>query len=136
MLDYNTVRSVPEEEFVRSTATQDELDDPARFTKATPEDLRRIERLLDVVEGTLEGQDHYIEKTECPCGEVLTSYDFVFTSLVDAGHPKSFVLHTFVGTKRIVNPPRGIRCSKSGHASPELVRGYQCGPGYGCPPSG
>jgi hypothetical protein len=113
--DYNDVVGVSEETFrerARSCAAEN-LADPSKFTKSDDEDVAKMERLLDVMPGTLANcGDHYLERVECEsCGRLLTVYDFVFTGLVDAGHSKSFILHTFVGNKFIVNEPRIIRCS-------------------------
>jgi hypothetical protein len=57
-------------------------------------------------------------------------YDFIFTGLVDAGHSRSFIVHVFVGSKRVLNPPRMIRCSACG--SPARPTQYFMGFNYGC----
>ena len=108
-IDYNDVVDLGAEEFktrtLRSCAAED-LADRRRFTKADREEIDKVERLLDVRPGTLAGQDYYLERLQCECGRLLTTYDFVFTGLVDADHSKSLILHTFVGSKFVVNPPR------------------------------
>src|SRR5687768_8107079 len=116
--DYNDVVGVSEAVF-RDTARSclENLADPRRFTKSDDEDFAKMERLLDVRPGTLSRSDtdYYLERLECEsCGRLLTTYDFIFTGLVDAGHPKSFILHTFIGNKFIVNEPRRVRCSACG----------------------
>jgi hypothetical protein len=117
-LDYNDVVGVSEAVF-RETArscTVENLTDPEKFTKSDDEDIARMERLLDVDPGTLTRcGDYHLERMECEsCGRLLTVYDFIFTGLVDASHSKSFILHTFIGNKFIVNQARRIRCSACG----------------------
>jgi len=119
-IDYNDVVGISAEEFkvrtLRSCAAED-LADPKRFTKANQEEIAKMERLLDVRPGTLAGENFYLGRLQCECGRLLTTYDFVFTGLVDAGHSKSLILHTFVGSKFVVNPPRQVRCSQCGRIS-------------------
>jgi hypothetical protein len=122
-IDYNDVVGVTEEEFwdrarycaVLAGRTERDAEVDAdiyrHFTKSDEEDIAKIERLLDVREGTLTCEDNWLERIECECGRVLTIYDFVFTGLVDAGHSKSLILHTFLGTKYVLNRPRAVRCS-------------------------
>jgi len=120
-LDYNDVVGVSAEEFrARSACSvmeREELDDPNNFTRSDQEDIAKIERLLDVREGTLSDDDYYLGRYQCECGRLLTTYDFVFTGLVDAGHSKSLILHTFIGRKYLLNPRRPIRCSQCGRIS-------------------
>jgi hypothetical protein len=119
-LDYNDVVGVSEEEFTgRARACLMAQVDPSNFTKSDDEDFAKMERLLDLRPGTLSRDvDSYLQKMECEsCGRLLTMYDFVFTGLVDAGHSKSLILHTFTGNKFIVNQPRRIRCSACGFLS-------------------
>jgi hypothetical protein len=119
IFDYNFVVAADEDEFRRNKVPDEELE--ARFTKSDVEDIRKIERLLDVQPGTLDdniGPGFYVGRASCSnCSRVLTAYDFVFTGLVDAGHPKSFILHTLVGSKLIIQPNRQIRCSSCGNLS-------------------
>lgn len=120
-IEYNNVVSLSEKEFRARTARScgaELLDNPDLFTKANYEEIAKVERLLDVKPGTLQGDDYYLQKHECPnCGRLLTTYDFVFTGLVDAEHSKSLILHTFVGSKFVVNNPRPVRCSACGLVS-------------------
>jgi hypothetical protein len=122
-LDYNDVVGVSPEEFKnRLRCEVEEEVDPNLFTKSDQQDIAKIERLLDVKEGALAAAgDFYIGRMQCECGRLLTSYDFVFTGLVDAGHSKSLILHTFLGSKFVLNKPRPIRCSACGRISPEDV---------------
>jgi hypothetical protein len=122
MIDYNAVVSVSPEEFkalmpCALTGDGRVVADPDRFTRSDEEDIAKMERLLDLMPGTLAGQDYYLERSQCDCGRILTMYDFVFTGLVDAGHSKSLILHTFVGSKLVLNPPRKVRCSGCGRFS-------------------
>jgi len=117
-LDYNDVVGISEEEFkARARCVAADLADPTQYTKADADEIAKMERLLDVREGTLQGQDYYLQRYQCECGRVLTSYDFVFTGLVDAGHSKSLILHTFVGSKNVLNKPRRVRCSQCSRLS-------------------
>lgn len=100
MADYNFVRSISQEEFERARPTQADLEDPRKSTKSDYEDIAKMERLLDLKSGALAGDQYYLERLECEqCGRTLTMYDFVFTGLVDAGHSKSLIVHTFIGNK-------------------------------------
>ncbi len=122
MIDYNYVASVSDEEFRSALASigcevTDEggvLAEADSFTRSDAEDIAKMERLLDLMPGVLSGQDYYLERMQCACGRILTMYDFVFTGLVDASHSKSLILHTFVGSKNVLNPPRKVRCSECG----------------------
>jgi len=125
MIDYTAVVSVPDEDFRSSLASIGcELKADGRvfadedsFTRSDAEDIAKMERLLDLMPGVLSGQDYFLERMQCDCGRMLTMYDFVFTGLVDAGHSKSLILHTFVGSKKVLNPPRRVRCSECGYLS-------------------
>ncbi len=115
MADYNQVRSVSQSEFDRAAPSKADLEDPTKATKSDDEDIAKMERLLDLKNGSLGAEDYYLERIECgQCGRVLTMYDFVFTGLVDGGHSKSLIVHTFLGNKLVLNDPRPIRCSACG----------------------
>lgn len=119
-IDYSNVVGVSEQEFrARAACFVADVADPNKFTRSDQEDIAKIERLLDAKEGVLarRGDDYYIARYQCECGRILTTYDFVFTGLVDAGHSKSLILHTFVGSKFVLNPPRPVRCSECGRIS-------------------
>jgi hypothetical protein len=121
-IDYNAVESVSAEDFRAAVACEVAEDgrivaDPPGFTRSDDEDIAKMERLLDLMPGTLAGQNYYLGQSQCECGRTLTMYDFVFTGLVDAGHSKSLILHTFVGSKFVLNPPRRVRCSECGRIS-------------------
>lgn len=105
--DYNQIVSTDAEEFAKIKASLDLAD----YTKSDAADICRIEAFLDLRPGVLAGHDLYIETCRCGCGRSITFYDFVFTSVVDAEHSKSFIVHTLFGSKLIVNKPRLVRCS-------------------------
>lgn len=129
--DYNRVQSLTADEFRRLTPSIGEIGNEAAYTKSDAADIRRMERVLDVQEGTLARDSYYLEKTTCAgCGRTLTMYDFVFTGLIDAAHSKSFILHTFVGEKYVVNRARPIRCSSCGTMTAGYHRYWMSR--YGC----
>jgi hypothetical protein len=125
--DYNLVTSLTPEEFKKQTSK-----DTTKYNEASDEEIQKMERLLDIQPGTLAAAGPYkLEKTKCDfCGRTLTMYDFIFTALVDANHSKSFVLHTLVGNKFVIQRPRTIRCSVCGTMSINsfkyLMRKYWC----------
>jgi hypothetical protein len=134
MADYNSLVSLSREEFNRLTPNEEELKDENKYTKSDDEDIARMERLLDLRDGVLalDPIGYYLERIVCECGRTLTMYDLVFTGLVDAGHSKSFIAHTFIGNKLIFNrdKPRPLRCSQCSRVS--IVRyNYQM-LSYGC----
>lgn len=129
-LQYNLIDSVDDTIFNAEIGRHD-FTDANKFTVAADDEVKRIERLLDAREGTLSTDNYYIEKTHCQCGRTLTFYDFVFTALVDAQHSKSFVLHTLVGTKKVINAPRFVRCSNCARLTDHKImygmpRSYLC----------
>jgi hypothetical protein len=92
-----------------------------------------MERLLDIQPGTLAAAGPFkLEKGQCDfCGRTLTTYDFIFTALVDANHTKSFVLHTLVGNKLVIQRPRPMRCSACGTVS-RVAWKYRMPKNYSC----
>ena len=115
--DYSRLQSVPDDVFKKAATASEALLVDA--TVSDPDDISRMERLLDLMEGTLKGSFRF-QKLHCArCDRLLTFYDFVYTSIVDAGHPKSFVVHTLVGSKRLTNRPRQIRCSSCNTVTPK-----------------
>lgn len=117
-IDYTDVVGIsPEEFWQRARCSVEMRADPNVFTKSDEEDIAKIERLLDMREGTLSCEEYYLENIRCECGRLLTVYDFVFTGLVDAGHSKSLILHTFIGNKYVLNNPRPVRCSDCGRVN-------------------
>ncbi|MFE3254254.1 hypothetical protein ACFXPS_05545 [Nocardia sp. NPDC059091] len=133
MADYNNVVSLSREEFERLGPSVAELRDQTKFTKSDDEDIAKMERLLDLREGVLANDEYYLERVISRCGRILTMYDFVFTALVDAGHSKSLIVHTFIGNKLVVNEPRLIRCSVCAEKCPSPVW-YRMPQSYGCRP--
>ncbi len=104
----NSATSLTAAQFERQAPSVSELE--AGYSKSDPEDIAKMERLLDLKAGALGGDDYYLEKVQCKgCARVLTMYDFVFTGIVDANHPKSLIVHTFLGNKYILNEKRPIQ---------------------------
>lgn len=130
MLDYNSVTPVSPEKFAAAMPPLSELNDPSLYTASDDDDFVKMERLLDLRDGALGRDGYYLEHRECECGRLLTMYDFVFTALVDAGHSKSLIVHTFVGNKLVLNPPRPIRCSNCARILPDckyaMPNSYSC----------
>ncbi|MFF2029328.1 hypothetical protein [Arthrobacter sp. NPDC058192] len=128
MFDYNRVTSLTAAEFEKLSPSTSEL--KAEFTKSDSDDISKMERLLDLKEGALAGAEYYLERAECKgCGRILAMYDFVFTGIVDADHPKSLIVHTFIGNKYVVNEPRPVRCSNCATINPKLSYRMER---YGC----
>jgi len=131
MVNYSSIVSLAPEGFEAQIPREADLNDESKFTKVTDDDIARIEGLLQVLEGTLTDREMYLGHHICQCGRLLTMYDFIWSAL-DAGHDPSLVLHTLVGSKYISNPPRRVRCSDSGHYTPDglrySMRRYNCNP--------
>ncbi|MBB3592701.1 DNA-directed RNA polymerase subunit RPC12/RpoP [Rhizobium sp. BK529] len=126
-LDYETVNTVSPQEFSLLLSTFD----PQRFSKSDEFDIQRVEMMLDLKGGALANEDMYLEKYTCSgCGKQLFFSDFVYTSITDAGHHKSFVVHTLLGSKLIRNKHRNIRCSNCRTVSTKplnyWINNYQC----------
>lgn len=129
--DYNRVQSLTAEQFGKLTPGPGELGNATAYTKSDAADVRKMERVLDLQDGALAHDSYYLEKTTCAgCGRVLTMYDFVCTGLIDAGHSKSFILHTFVGEKYVVNRARRVRCSACGTMTAAFCKYWM--DRYGC----
>lgn len=118
-IDYNSVRSVDEENFWNKVPSDKELSDPNKFTLSDPEDILKIERVLDLREGVFANEKFYVETVKCKCGRLLTMYDFVVSGLIDTEHTKSFILHVLMGNKFVLNPARRIRCAECGTITPQ-----------------
>ena len=128
-IDYSQLISISPEEFESQRHSPEDLNNEDKFTKSSRDDIANMERLLDLKEGTLLGDDYFLGRVACECGRRLTMYDFAFTALVDAGHSKSLIVHTFLGTKYIANPPRRVRCSACARVHPDTeysMRRYGC----------
>lgn len=119
-LDYGALRGSSEEEFM---AIRERYYYPTFGTRSfdvvniSEPTKEKIEKLLEVAPGTLKVMDDIIEKYACKCGHEFTTYDAVFTGLVDVRHSKSFLLHTILGSKFIITPANRIRCSHCGTLS-------------------
>lgn len=123
--DYSSVESLSKEDFLKSTVSLRSAD-----LRATPdEDIRKMEEFLEVAPGVLQ-QEYRMGKHECNCGRELSFLDFVVTAVQDWKHPKSFILHTLVGNKYIVNEPRPIRCTNCSAIASNAEWGPDVGPIY------
>lgn len=118
-LSYTAVTTHTPEEFATQAIPRSELEDPSKFTCSDATDVGNLERLLDVNPGTLSAEKLYLQLSVCQCGRLQTMYDFVFTALIDAQHDKSFVVHTLIGSKYIINRARRVRCSNCSRIGPE-----------------
>src|SRR5262245_38758967 len=85
--DYNLVKSRTPEEFKALTSNKGNV----KFNVADDEEIKKMERLLDLLPGTLvPAGPYHLEAVQCAsCGRTLTTYDCIFTALVDANHTKS-----------------------------------------------
>lgn len=110
-MDYNKIQSLSQEEFAAGLAGASEL------TKQSDETLAKIERVLDVMSGTLSHVPQGFSNSKCECGHEITLYDFVISAMIDGNHPKSFVLHALVGSKYILGESRPVRCIACGTMS-------------------
>ena len=132
-IDYSQVNGVSEDEFARHAIPDAEANDPKKFYKADKSEKERIERLLDVRPGTLDNQEMYLSVGHCDCGQQLKLYDFYLTALTDMRHSKSLLVHTSIGSKRILQDSRPIRCSSCARVSKDrhiyfMQGGYMCKP--------
>lgn len=116
---YTAVSTHTPEEFASRAIPRSELEDSSKFTCSDANDIANLERLLDLNPGTLSVEKLYLQRSVCQCGKVQTMYDFVFTALIDAEHDKSFVVHTLIGNKYIINRARRVRCSQCSRIGPE-----------------
>jgi len=105
--DYSDVRDLGAGAFEEMKSAKDK----ASMTKSDADDLAKIELALDLRKDLLANEEYYVGKAQCTCGRTLTFYDFVYTSLRDADHSKSFVAHTLLGSKFVINRSRQVRCS-------------------------
>lgn len=114
-LDYNRIQSLSDAEFEELKMDVDQIKQDPSYLKVSVEVLEKVERILDVKPGTLHGIEGYIKKQECShCGKTISLDDKVLTALVDAGHSKSFILHTMIGNKRTTSRTPFDRCSSCG----------------------
>ncbi|MEO4042428.1 hypothetical protein AAFN47_12560 [Hoeflea sp. CAU 1731] len=133
MFNYLSAESLTKEEFQKKKVN---LIDSDNSILTSPEDISRIENILDLSEGLLEGMKFYVSKMQCDCGRQLSFYDLIFTALVEQWHDPSFIAHTLIGSKYFVNEPGPFRCSSCGRSSHRIARGGFIGhydlPAYGC----
>ena len=117
MNDYSKVSGVSAEDFEREAIKLEQI---VRHggRNATPAEIAATERLLQVRAGVLAAGQYWFDAAKCEtCSRDLGLYDFALTAMLDAGHSRSFILHTLLGTKHILNPPRPLRCSNCGHST-------------------
>ncbi|MGJ8610725.1 MAG: hypothetical protein ACSHWY_06500 [Octadecabacter sp.] len=127
MFDYNRIVSLSDEEFEKRVVRPS---DNPHLILVNEDEKRKIEMILDVMPNVLDTVPMYFEKSICKCGCTVTMYDFVVTAIVDGGHPKSFILHTLLGSKKILNDSREVRCitcgEKCGSSSSYHMESYAC----------
>ena len=133
MKNYLSLKSLSEADFAEK---RDRISKNTKSTLTSSEDMRRIERLLDLKEGILGDVSFFLTPYECQCGRMLSFYDFIFSALVEQWHDPSFIVHTLVGNKYFVNEPRPIRCSNCGRSTNwDGTLRHECGyetDSYGC----
>ena len=128
-LNYEDVQGVSLETFNSQAA---EL--PSNSRKSTSEELREVEAILEVQPGTLASLSFHMGELNCEaCDRQFSILDFVRSAITDAGHSTSLILHTFVGTKYILNAARFLRCSNCDTVSGTPVA-YRCNNHYACGP--
>lgn len=121
--EYSKLPSLTADEFARKMSKFNK----ATATKSDAEDIAKIERILELRQGTLTGREFYVSKAKSRSGRDITFYDLVVSSLIE-GHSKSFVVHTLLGSKFFVQPPRAVTCVEDGSVH---VMDY-CTEAYGC----
>jgi hypothetical protein len=110
-LDYNKIKSLSDEDFDKIKADIDTIKTDPNYEQVDSETLQVVERLLDLKEGTLSTIEGYLQKLECPhCKRHISLSDRVITGLIDAGHSKSFMVHTMLGNKRTLSKLPNVRC--------------------------
>jgi len=125
--DYSEIKSVTRDEFDKRRLR---LEDDPTATKSDAADIRAIEDFLELKPSVLADQSFYINNYVCTCGRKLTFFDVVRSAVVDGHHSKSFVAHTLLGNKYILNPPRKASCSNC--ATPTDLSCTYENSSYGC----
>ena len=103
--------------------------DLSHDTKSDAIDIEKIEDLLALRRGTLEGEAYYVNSVRCKCGKDLTFFDFVSTAVGDDTHSKAFMTHALLGNQYGFQTPRTVTCSSCGESHPNSV--YKT-PSYSC----
>lgn len=115
MFDYNKIQSLPDDEFEKIKPNIEDMKNDPRYSKTDLDTLKKVERFLDLKEGALKDVEAYLQRQTCPCcNKEITLLDRVITGLVDAEHPKSFIVHTMLGNKTTLNQASFVRCSGCG----------------------
>lgn len=118
-MNYLSARSLTEAEFNEEKVDLAEKEGSAL---TPPEDIKRIERILELSDGILAGERFYLSAARClDCERTLNFYDLVFTALVEQWHDASFLAHTLVGSKYFINEPRPLRCADCGSRNVEAI---------------
>lgn len=103
--------------------------DKSKAIKSDLDDIHKIEHLLHLSKGILANEEFYVAEQTCKCGKTVKFSDIVSTAL-SSGHPASFLVHTILGSKYIVQPAFGkIKCSGCAEimeGSFYEVRNYGC----------
>lgn len=126
--NYSSLTSLTEAEF---NVKKNKALTGVNLNYADENELRNIENLLELSSGILSNQKLAIQDYNCKrCERKLSFYDFICTAMTDAGHDKSFIVHTLLGSKFFLNPSKPVRCSACGTLSIEPLD-YET-PNYGC----
>jgi len=129
--EYDLVEGVSEEEFRQKVKSVNELKSDNDYRLASQDELQKVETILDVQKGTLNQVKFFVEKANCQkCDAELGMNDVVKTTIEDAGHSKSAILHTLVGSKYIVDRPKNIHCAHCSEV--QEIAGSYASALYGC----
>ena len=110
-MDYTQLKPAsPEAAAEKGLSLEQARQDPA-MRRATPEELAIVEAWLDVRAGTLAGLEFWSSRVDDANGVPIGIVNIVLTALIDAGHSKSFILHTLLGNKLILSPVHPVRDS-------------------------
>lgn len=106
-----------------------EAQDLSKFTKSSENEIEKIEDLLEIRRGLLNGLGFYVGEKTCKCGRKLTFFDFVDTAIKESSHTKSFLVHALLGNQFGFQTPRNVNCSECGEIHPQS---YYRTPNYSC----
>jgi hypothetical protein len=107
--DYSKIPTTEPDAAEKLGLNIDEMRNDPNMRKATFEELQSVERWLDVRPGILSDGEFWSTRITDKQGLEVGLVEIVLTALIDAGHSKSFVLHTLLGNKLIVTSPRPVR---------------------------
>lgn len=129
-LDYKTIKPISQVEFEGKVRPLSIVAADPNFRKASAEDLSAAEQMLDLRPGVLRDYEFYCTRYFCVCGNPVSIDDFVKTSMIEANHDPSFILHTLLGRKPIVAEAKPVCCAACGALTP-MAFNYST-PFYGC----